>query len=200
MPRGRPKKMMTEEDLNLESPVMLSSDGSLGEPEPEQPSARSSTRGGAARHFTASKSRRSTVRRGRPPASDKIGQIKNSVQETVVLVGMGLQVGMPLTGLVVVNRADKMGEELAILAERNPAVRRILERLVLVSGFATLGFVVKDVVVAAGVERGVIATDHPLAGSIQEEIKIVVEVQQRAAAIAQAAAAQTQQTPEVAVA
>lgn len=200
MPRGRPKKMMTEEDLNLESPVMLSSDGSLDEPQPDNPSEARST-SGPARHFTGrKKSRSSTVRRGRPPASDKIGQIKNSVQETVVLVGMGLQVGMPLTGLVVVNRADKMGEELAILAERNPAVRRILERLVLVSGFATLGFVVKDVVVAAGVERGVIAMDHPLAGSIQEEIKIVVEVQQRAAAIAQAAAAQAQQTPEVAVA
>lgn len=184
---------LTEEDLTLseESPVLPSDNGSLEDLEQERPASRGSTRSGVARHFTENRRRRSsTARRGRPPASDKIGQIKNGVQETIALIGMGIQVGMPLTGLVIVNRSDQMGNELALLAERNPAVRRILERLILVGGFASLGFVAKDVAIAVAVERGMFPMDHPLASGIQEEIQIMVQVHAKAAALAQAQAQQ----------
>lgn len=94
----------------------------------------------------------------------------------------------PLTGMVLVNRAERAADALALLASQNPAVLRLLKGIAGASMYAELAFIVGDVVIAAGVEQGAIPVEHPLAHNIRQEIVIVQEMVQKQVAQQQAAA------------
>jgi hypothetical protein len=128
---------------------------------------------------------------GRPRRGPDLSRIRHDLAEDLTRLGTYMSFGLPLTGMVIVNRAQRAANCLADLAEQNPAVARLLAAVTGISVYAELAFVVGDVVVAAGVERGAIPVDHPLATNIRPEIEIVVRenqaMQERMAAAAAAA-------------
>jgi hypothetical protein len=101
---------------------------------------------------------------------------------------MILSIPRPLTGLVLVNRAERAADALTMLAAQNPRVLRLLKLVAGASIYAELGAIVGEMVVAAGVEAGAVPIESPLTGSIRQEIGIVVELNQARAAQAEAQA------------
>jgi hypothetical protein len=126
-----------------------------------------------------------------PSLNAELKSIQKDIAQDLARIGMLATMVAPVTGLVVANRADRASTALCILASKNPALLNLLRMAAAGGVYAELGFIVGDVVIALGVERGAIPVDSFLTSTIRPEIAAAQEaarVQQEAYAAQQAAA------------
>jgi hypothetical protein len=183
MPRKRATEP-TEEDLNLtlsETPQMPSDNGRPDEWE-DEPAPRTTKR---PRGGSTGSSGYQSRKRGPVPRADQISVIRDEIEQGLGVIGASLMLIRPLTGLVIVNRAGPAADALALAAQRNPRLLRVLKGLASISAYGELVVIVGNVVVAAGVEAGALPVEHPLTVQIRPEI---AEIQKSFAAMPQATA------------
>ena len=192
MPRKPRTATMTEEDLNLSTDtITMETEGPArpsdnGKPEEwdDEPAPRT-TRGRSASSTKGYQARK----RGPVPRADQITVIRDELAEALGTIGGTLMLIRPLTGLVIVNRAEVVANSLASAAQSNPRLLKVLKGITSINAYGALVIVAGNVVVAAGVESGAIPLDHPLTIQIRPEIDHVrstIEAQQAAQAQAQA--------------
>jgi hypothetical protein len=122
--------------------------------------------------YTARGAKRTYRKRGPVPRSDQVEQIREELIKDFARFGMLLSFGLPLTGMVVVNRAERAANSLAALARQSPAVLRVLKLISGASIYGEVGFILGEVLIAVGVEQGAIPVDSLVAQSIRPEIEI----------------------------
>jgi hypothetical protein len=109
------------------------------------------------------------------PAQDLLGgpnwaQMQDDLTGLFAMFGAGMgMVLSPTGGRVMMNRAPKAAGALIDMARHDPRLAAFLERFLARARFAALGEVVGEVVIAVGVDRGVIPPTSPITTTIQLE-------------------------------
>jgi type II secretory pathway component PulM len=93
-----------------------------------------------------------------------------------VLGGGALSVVSPTGGRVLMNRAGRASDAVIELAKHDERVEAWLRRFLTGSRYMVLGNVVAEVVVAVGVDRGIVPPTSPLTGTIQPEIAATMDM------------------------
>lgn len=97
-------------------------------------------------------------RRGRPPGSTNKGSvsistIQTTLNEQFTLIGMGVMAFNEYDGKVVIEGADRMSKAIANLCEKNPKVRKTIERMLVGGSYG-------EVIIAAGLIAVPIMANH----------------------------------------
>lgn len=100
---------------------------------------------------------------GRKPAATKLAALQADLVQMFVEAGAALSLVGPVTGIVWAERAPKRARALVKLADRNPALRRALERMVSGSVAFDLAIDAIAIGVAVGVDLGRIEGDGLIA-------------------------------------
>lgn len=117
--------------------------------------------------------KRKYTRRGPSDAA-----VRDSLEQTIGMIAMGLSAVRPLTGMVLLNRAPKTADAIFALAQQNPRLMALLKRMGGISAYGDLAVIAGSVVVAVGVESQAIPLNSPLTTFIRPELVAMGAVDQ----------------------
>lgn len=119
---------------------------------------------------------RATRGPGRKATKDRLAAIHAKLSEQFVVAGTLMLPALPVTGTVFVNRSDAFATHLCALGEANPKVLKVLERFVETSVWAEVVMMGGTIVIAAGIDRGVIPDNSVPAQVVAPEVAHVREM------------------------
>lgn len=94
------------------------------------------------------------------------------------MLGMVATPVLPVTGTVCIRRSGNYADSVTRLAEADPRVLRILEKMLQGSAYAEVGFMAGTLLVAVAVDRRLLAADSlPARGLIGPEVHHVLQMQ-----------------------
>lgn len=120
---------------------------------------------------------------------EKLSAIHAKLSEQFVVAGTLMLPALPVTGTTFVNRSDAFATHLCALGEANPKVLRVLERFVETSVWAEVAMMGGTILIAVGVDRGLLPDSSIPAQLVAPEIGHVREMQRAVAAQAPQVAA-----------
>lgn len=115
------------------------------------------------------KGKKDSAPKAKPGAKSGIAKLEESLATQLIGIGTILAIFQPFDGIVISGNAPDTAAALAKLAERDPKVRKALERFVSSTSYGELAFVVLATVVPILANHGVVPAQMVMMGKVPDE-------------------------------